>query len=119
MKNRRSEKIVAGTNEPIVAVEVVVEVIEVEHPPPAIPVEVSHAAVTVIVEQNYAKYRPVHHPLNTLRVVFYSGPLARQYFAPSIFFFGFTKNTLPEAVAADTLILSNTRCGCLKPWPQA
>ena len=33
-------------------VEVVVEIVEVEYPPLAIPVEISHPAFTVVVEQN-------------------------------------------------------------------
>ena len=52
----------ARTNEPIVVVEVVVEIVEVERPLLAVPVEVSHATITVVIEQNYAKYHPVHHP---------------------------------------------------------
>ena len=64
----------ARTNEPIVVVEVVVEIVEVERPLLAVPVEVSHATITVVIEQNYAKYHPVHHPLNTLGVVFYLEP---------------------------------------------
>ena len=65
----------ARTNEPIVVVEVVVEIVEVESPLLAVPVEVSHATITVVIEQNYAKYPPVHPPLSALGVVFYSWPL--------------------------------------------
>ena len=44
----RSKKIIAATQEPIVAVEVVVKPVEVQLPALAIPVEVSHVAAAIV-----------------------------------------------------------------------
>ena len=50
---RRDIKIVADTNQTSVGVEVVVvNPVEVEHPPLAVPVEVRHVLVVVVVQEN-------------------------------------------------------------------
>lgn len=76
LHRRRRKKTIAGTHEPIVAIEVVVVPIEVDYPSPklTVPVEVSHVAVAIGVLKNHAKYRLIHCPLNTLRAVFYLEP---------------------------------------------
>ena len=65
-------KRVSGTNEPIVGVPVVLEPVEVQLPPLAVPVEIGHVEVAVAVAPKCAEYRLCHHPLNTLGIVSYS-----------------------------------------------
>jgi len=63
-------KKVAGKNEAIVGVEIVVEPVVVQIPPLAIPVEVPHVAVAIRIQPDkYVKCRLRHCPLNTLRAV--------------------------------------------------
>lgn len=64
-------KRVSGNEETIIGVPVVVEPIEVQLPPLAVPVEVRHAEVAIAVTPECTKYHLHHHPLNTLGIVSY------------------------------------------------
>lgn len=66
-------KRVAGTDEPTAGVEVIVEIVEVQIPPVAIPVEVRHVAIAVriipdINAQNTAYTTILRGFLNDLRI---------------------------------------------------
>ena len=74
-RERRGIKLLAGTQEPIVRVPVVLEPVEVQVPPLAVPVQVRDVAVAVrVLPDQCARYRPRHRPLNILRVESDSGP---------------------------------------------
>jgi hypothetical protein len=52
---RRDKKIVADADEPTVGVEVVVNEVEVDYPALAIPVEIRHLLIVVVVQQNLCR----------------------------------------------------------------
>jgi hypothetical protein len=65
-------------DEAVVFVPVVVEPVEVQDPGVVVPVEVRDVQVAVGIPQKYVIHLPLHHPLNTLRVVFYFEILSHQ-----------------------------------------
>ena len=79
-------KRVSERNDAIVAVKVVLEPIEVQIPPVAVPVQVRHIQVAVAVAPDKrTRYRLCHRPLKVLtdlRTVSNSGPLEKFPYSP-------------------------------------
>ena len=66
-------KILAGTQQPFIGVEVVVEPIKVQVPMIVVPVEIRKVEVAIGIMPLYTKYHLYHCPLITLGAVFYLG----------------------------------------------